>query len=1022
MHRSLVILSLICLTLAARTPAAETPSINFSRDIHPIISENCFACHGPDEKARKAKLRLDTRDGALKTHDDKTPIVPHHPEQSELVHRILTSDPDDHMPPPDSGKKLTPHQIELLQQWIKEGADYTKHWSFQPISDPPVPQVHNPKFVVGNPIDNFILARLEKEHLAQSPEAPREILLRRVTLDLTGLPPTPAELDAFLNDKSPDAYEKVVDRLLANPHYGERMALEWLDAARYADTHGYHIDAGRDMTRWREWVIDAYNNNMPYDEFTVEQLAGDMLPNATLEQKIASGFNRNHMINFEGGAVPEEYHTAYLVDRVNTTGTVWMGLTVACAQCHDHKFDPIKQKEYYQLYALFNNVPEKGLDGNKGNAAPVIKTPTAEQQRQLDSLAAEIRQVEQSLDGPNEVVDAEQLAWEHSANPHQQTLWTLLDAQSLSSKGKSKLEKQPDKSIRATGPNPATETYTLKFAALPTGTTAFRFEVFPDPSLNGKGPGRSNNGNIVLTDFKLLDGDKKPLKLRRASADFAQKDFPASNAIDSNASSGWAIFPEVGKPHHLIVELDKPLASAEPITAVIEFHSQFASHQPGHFRLTSTTSANPHGGAAIPEPIARFLSTPANQRTADQKTQLRHFYRTTLSPTLKPARDHLAELQAKRKEVDDTARTTMVMEEMATPRDTFILTRGQYDKPGEKVTPDVPAALPPLPKGAPHNRLGFARWLVSKDHPLTARVAVNRYWQMYFGTGIVKTAEDFGAQGEFPSHPQLLDYLASRFIQSKWDVKAMQRLIVTSATYRQSSNVTPELVSLDPENRLLARGPRFRLPAEFIRDEALAISGLLNPEIGGASVFPYQPAGLWEELMSRSDGANWTAQTYTPSHGKDLYRRTMYTFWKRTSPPPTLSTFDAPDREVCTVRRSRTNTPLQALVLLNDPTYIESSRKLAERILTEAGPTPQERINFVFRLATARLPNPAEMQVLEQAYERQSARYHGNPGLADKLLHVGESDVHPNLDKPELAAWTMISSIILNLDETVTKG
>jgi hypothetical protein len=1021
MHRSLAILSLACLTLAAQTPAATGP-INFSRDIHPIISENCFACHGPDAEARKAKLRLDTRDGALKTHDDKTPIVPHHPEQSELVRRILTSDPDDHMPPPDSGKSLTPHQIELLQQWIKEGADYTKQWSFQPISDPPVPAVNNPQFIIRNPIDNFILARLEKEKLTQSPEAPRATLLRRVTLDLTGLPPTPAELDAFLNDTSPDAYEKVVDRLLASPHYGERMALEWLDAARYADTHGYHIDAGRDMTRWREWVIDAYNSNMPFDEFTVEQLAGDMLPNATLEQKIASGFNRNHMINFEGGAVPEEYHTAYLVDRVNTTGTVFMGLTVGCAQCHDHKYDPIKQKEFYQLYALFNNVPEKGLDGNKGNAAPFIKTPTRQQQQKLDSLAAEIHQVQQSLGAPNPVIDAEQAAWEKTADIHQQTLWTLLDAAQISSKGGAKLEKQVNKSIRATGPNPRTETYTLKFTAIPAGTTAFRFEVLPDASLNGKGPGRSINGNIVLTDFKLVGADKKPLKLRRASADFAQKDFPPSNAIDTNPATGWAIDPDEGKPHHLIVELDQPLPKEMPLTAVIEFNSRFASHQPGHFRLTSTTSTNPHGGSAIPEPVAKVLSTPAEKRTADDNASLRRFYRTTISPTLKSTRDHLADLQKTRQEVDATCRTTMVMEEMSTPRDTFILTRGQSDKPGEKVTPDVPAALPPLPKGAPHNRLGFARWLVSKDHPLTARVAVNRYWQMYFGAGIVKTAEDFGAQGEFPTHPQLLDYLASRFIQSKWDIKAMQRLIVTSATYRQSSNVTPELVARDPENRLLARGARFRLQAEFIRDEALAISGLLNDEIGGASVFPYQPAGLWEELMSRSDGANWTAQTYTPSHGKDLYRRTMYTFWKRTSPPPTLTTFDAPDREVCTVRRSRTNTPLQALVLLNDPIYIESSRKLAERILTEAGPTPQERINFVFRLATSRLPSPTEMQVLEQAYERQTARYHGNPQLADKLLHVGESGINPQLDKPELAAWTMVSSIILNLDETVTKS
>src|SRR5260221_2375821 len=434
-------------TLIALRAVAAEPPINFSRDIHPILSENCFACHGPDEKARKAKLRLDTQEGAFKKHDDISAIVPAHPEQSEVVRRILTTDPDDHMPPPDSGKKLTPRQIELLKQWIEQGADYTRHWSFQPIKAPPVPQISDLKSQIRNPIDNFILARLQKEGLSPSAEAPKHALLRRVTLDLTGLPPTPKELDAFLADSSPEAYEKVVDRLLANPHFGERMALEWLDAARYADTHGYHIDAGRDMTRWREWVIDAFNHNKPFDQFTVEQLAGDLLPNATFDQQIASGFNRNHMINFEGGAVPEEYHTAYLVDRVNTTSTVFMGLTVGCAQCHDHKYDPIKQREFYQLYALFNNVPEKGLDGNKGNAAPVIKTPTAEQQQKLDAIAAQIKQIEQSLDAPDTQADAAQAAWEETASLHKQTLWTLLDPVEFTSKGGATLEKQVNKSF-----------------------------------------------------------------------------------------------------------------------------------------------------------------------------------------------------------------------------------------------------------------------------------------------------------------------------------------------------------------------------------------------------------------------------------------------------------------------------------------------------------------------------------------------------------------------------------------------
>jgi hypothetical protein len=1024
MHRLTLFLPFLSIAvLAVPSRAADAP-INFSRDIHPILSENCFTCHGPDEKARKAKLRLDTQEGAFKKHDDTTPIVAGHPDQSEVIRRILTSDADDHMPPLDSGKKLKPHQIELLRQWIAQGADYTGHWSFQPIKAPPVPPVADGQ-VVRNAIDNFILARLVKEGLGFSPEAPKAALLRRVTLDLTGLPPTLKELDAFLHDSSPDAYEKVVDRLLANPHYGERMALEWLDAARYADTHGYHIDAGRDMTRWREWVIDAYNGNKPFDQFTVEQLAGDLLPKATLDQQIASAFNRNHMINFEGGAVPEEYHTAYLVDRVNTTGTVWMGLTVACAQCHDHKYDPIKQREFYQLYALFNNVPEKGLDGNKGNAAPVIKTPTAEQTQKLDALAAQLREVESSLDAPDVQADAVQREWEKTAPVNKQTLWTLLDPVEFTSSGGAKLEKQVNKSLRATGPNAATETYTLRLNSLPANTTALRFEVLPDESLNGKGPGRSINGNIVLTEFKLL-ANGKPLKLKKASADFAQKDFPASYAIDGNPATGWAIDPEEGKPHHLIVELDQPLPPGVGVTAVVEFHSRFASHQPGRFRLGATDSANPHGGQAIPDPIVKILSTPVDQRTADAGTQLRRFYRTSISMAFKSARDRIAHLQGEQKQLEDGERTTMVMQEMPAPRDTFILIRGQYDKPGEKVTANTPAFLPPLkiadPARKTPNRLDFAKWLVAPDHPLTSRVAVNRYWQMYFGTGIVKTAEDFGAQGEWPTHPELLDYLASQFMQSHWDIKAMQRLIVTSAAYRQSSNVTPELFAKDPENRLLARGPRVRLPAEFIRDQALAISGLLNDEIGGASVSPYQPAGLWEELMSRSDGANWTAQTYTQSHGKDLYRRTMYTFWKRTSPPPTLSTFDAPDREVCTVRRARTNTPLQALVLLNDPTYLESSRKLAERILTESGPTPEDRITFAFRLATARPPTGNEMQVLRQAYDRQSARYHDHPDLAEKLLKIGESPVSPNLDKPELAAWSMLASIIFNLDETITKG
>jgi hypothetical protein len=843
-------LGMVGLTLAAvvlfvqapaeRKAAADAPAkapIDFDRQILPILSNNCFACHGPDEKKRKKKLRLDVREAAIK----QGVLVPGKAGESEIIDRVASDDSEQRMPPPRTGKRLTQKQIDLLRRWIDEGARWSKHWAFVKPRRPAPPRVKDPAWG-RNPIDAFIAARLEKEGLRPSPEADRTTLLRRVTLDLTGLPPTLAEIDAFLADASPDAYEKVVDRLLASPRYGERMAVDWLDAARFADTHGYHIDSGRDMTRWREWVIGAFNANMPFDRFTIEQLAGDLLPSATLAQKIASGFHRNHMINFEGGAIPEEYHTAYIVDRVNTTATVWLGLTLACAQCHDHKFDPFTQKEYYQLFAFFHNVPENGLDGSKGNAAPFLKTPTAGQLATLTRLSAEIKKVEGRLARPLPEVDATQAFWEKTAAP-----------------------------------------------------------------------------------------DKLPPRIRG------------------------------------------------------------------------------------------ILAVAAPKRTGRQKAELRDFYRTSVLPEFKALHDRLGKLRRAYADLDRKIPTTMVMQEMDRPRDTYLLVRGQYDKKGMKVRAGVPASLSPLPKNAKPNRLGLAQWLVDPKHPLTARVIVNRYWQTYFGTGLVKTAEDFGVQGERPSHPELLDWLATEFIASGWDVKHIGRLIVTSATYRQSSVARRELLGRDPENRLLARMSRLRLPAEFIRDQALAVSGLFWGKIGGASVSPYQPAGLWEELAYRADGKNWTAQTYVQSKGKDLYRRTMYTFWKRTSPPPTLTTFDAPDRETCTVRRSRTNTPLQALVLMNDPTYVEASRKLAERIMAEAASTA-DRIAVAFRLVTARRPRTAEVAVLQRVFKGQLGVYRKDRQKALKLLGVGESKRDAKLDVAELAAWTTVASVLLNLDETVTRG
>jgi hypothetical protein len=808
--------------------AQEPPPVDYNRQIRPLLANHCWKCHGPDAAQRQAGLRLDVRESATAAAESgERPIVPGQPDKSELVRRIKAADAAERMPPADENKPLSATDKDLLRRWIAEGAKYQTHWAFVAPRRPPLPVVRDQHWSRGE-LDTFILSRLDREGLSPSPEAAKPALIRRLTLDLTGLPPTLAEVGALLADERPDAYERLVDRLLTAPRYGERMAVDWLDASRFADTHGYHIDSGRDMTRWREYVIESFNQNLPYDRFTVEQLAGDLLPETgdreqDLRQKLASGFNRNHMINFEGGAIPQEYLNAYIVDRVNTTGTVFLGLTVACTQCHDHKYDPISQREFYQLYAFFNNLPENGLDGRKGNAPPLLSFPTREQQEQLDAVAPEIKALEE------------------------------------------------------------------KIAAAKAG--------------------------------------------------------------------------------------------ADP----------------------------PHDAEAV------------NKLQAE-----------------------LAALNKRQADIRATVSSSMVMQELPQPRETFVLVRGAYDKPGDKVTADVPAFLPPLPKDAPNNRLALARWLVAPEQPLTARVTVNRYWQLFFGTGLVRTAEDFGSQGESPSHPELLDWLAVEFrgrVQGSgfgvqeggdrgqgtgdsrgWNVKQLVRLIVSSATYRQSSHVTPALHSQDPDNRLLARGPRFRLQAEFLRDQALFHSGLLDGRIGGKSVSPYQPPGLWEELMSRADGDNWTAQKYKQDHGVDLYRRTMYTFWKRTCPPPTLATLDAPDRETCTIRRSRTNTPLQALVLLNDPTYVEAARKFAERILADGGHSQGERLSFAFRSVLSRPPSAAELAVLRGVYDQQLARFRAQPASAAELLSVGESPADAALDTAELAAWTMVASLILNTDEALTKG
>ena len=1043
---------LVALPLAggfADEPAAtKNAPVDYNRQIRPLLANNCLACHGSDAAERKATLRLDMRESAIgKAESGELSIVPGKPEASELISRINSTDNDLRMPPPETKKKLTDAEKELLKQWIAEGAKYQTHWAFSAPKKPALPDVKDKSWPRGE-IDFFISARLDASGLKPSREAEKTTLIRRATLDLTGLPPTIAEVDAFLADASPDAYERLIDRLLASPFHGERMAVDWLDASRFADTHGYHIDSGRDMTRWREYVIESFNRGLPYDQFTVEQLAGDLLPETNdpadnLRRKIASGFNRNNMINFEGGAIPQEYLNAYIVDRVNTTGTVFLGLTLGCVQCHDHKFDPLTQKDFYSLYAFFNTLPENGLDGSKGNAAPLMKAPRPGQDQLIAAIASSIADLEKRLVSPLPEVDAAQVKWEASALEDAKNAWQFGEVSEVVSKGGATIKKMPDGSYLAEGKNPDKETYEIRLLLRPERkqVTALRLEALPDDSLPMKGAGRSANGNIVMTGIKIAlrtdakgDGEWLNLPIKAAEADFSQKEYQIGGVLTDNPADGWGIYPEVGKAHQAMFTLTEPLALGSPreIKVTLDFQSQFSQHQIGRFRLAVASVAKPQLTDVLPAEVATALSVAADKRTDAQAAAVKKHYREKVSPEFEKLNEQMARFKKEREDLEKNVPTVMVMQDMPKPRETFVLVRGAYDKPGDKVTPNVPSFLPPLPEGATHNRLALAKWLIDPQHPLMSRVTVNRYWQMFFGMGLVKTSEDFGTQGELPTHPDLLDWLATDFMggtptalrgrEDGWDVKRHIRRIVTCSTYRQSSVITPDLKARDPENRLLARGPRHRLQAEFIRDEALVLGGLLNRKIGGNSVSPYQPAGIWEELASRSDGKNWTAQEYSQSHGEDLYRRTMYTYWKRTAPPPSLMTFDAPDRETCNVRRARTNTPLQALVLMNDPTYVEANRKFAERIIKEGGTSIEERLKFAFRSTLARAPSPAEFAVLRGIYEKQLARFKASPEAAKKLLSVGEASRDESLDVAELAAWSIVASSLMNLDETLTKG
>ena len=1024
----------ICL-LAILAGAADSlraqSKIDFQRQVRPILSNHCFTCHGPDAEKREAGLRLDDRASAIgKTESGATAIVPSDPTASELVKRIFSDTPDHKMPPDSTNRPLSAQQKEVLKAWIAQGAPFDGHWSFTPPHRSAAPAVKDYS-QVRNVVDRFIQARLEAEGIAPNAEATKATLLRRVTLDLTGLPPTLEEIAAFESDHRPGAYERVVDRLLASPRFGERMALDWLDAARFADTNGYHIDNGRDMTRWREWVIDAFNRNKPLDQFIVEQLAGDLLPSPTLDQKIASGFNRNHMINFEGGAIPEEYHNAYIVDRVNTTSTVFLGLTIGCAQCHDHKYDPLTQRDFYQLYAFFYNVPERGLDGNKGNAAPFIRAPREGEGERLKQLTSQLEALKARITQPNPELDDAQAKWESEVQKQEPAVnWRVSEIISAKSRGGATSRTRPDGVIQFGGMNPDQDVYSITLKTGLKKLTGIQIEMLPDDRQNGKGPGRSVNGNVVFTNLSAeLSGEQSTkLKITGAKTAWHQENFQIEKVFDADPQSGWALLPKTGEAHSLRFAVESVNISDESALVKIDLHfeSIFAGHHPSKIKVTLTDAANPLLENAMPTDIAALVRKAQSERRDDEKRKLTTYFRQNHLPTSVAWTAEIAAKEKERADFEAGIATVMVMEEMSTPRETFMLVRGAYDKKSEKVSANVPASLPALAKDAPKNRLGLAQWLIQPQQPLTSRVTANRLWQSFFGIGIVKTSEDFGSQGDPPSHPELLDYLATELTQpdagiEPWDFKHMVRLIVTSAVYRRSSNVTKEQISRDPENRLLARGSRYRLTAEMIRDQALAAAGLLDDRIGGVSVSPYQPPGIWEELASRSDGKNWTAQEYSQSHGRDLYRRTMYTFWKRTAPPPSLMTFDAPDRETCTVRRARTNTPLQALVLWNDPTYVEASRNLAERVL-KSSTEDVSRLQTAFTLLVGRAPKPQEQKVLIDALQKQRAHFGANLEKAKEVIRVGESVASVAIAEPELAAWTLVCSLIMNLDESLSRG
>ncbi|MFO1481779.1 MAG: PSD1 and planctomycete cytochrome C domain-containing protein [Verrucomicrobiaceae bacterium] len=982
--------------LLALAVESRAESVRYNRDIRPILSDNCFACHGPDKANQKGGLRLDVREQAMKpAKSGDVAIVPGDTGKSALIIRIESGDEDEMMPPVKSHKTLTKEQKAKLKQWITEGANYEKHWAFIPPVAAKLPEVK----LAGwprNDIDRFVLSRLEAEGLSPSAEATKEALIRRVTLDLTGLPPTLAEVDAFVSDASPQAFEKVVERLLRSPRYGERMAVDWLDAARYADSNGYQVDRDRELWPWRDWVIRAFNDNKRFDQFTIEQLAGDLLPGASLEQKIATGFHRNHMLNEEGGVLADEFLAEYTADRVETTAAVWLGQTFNCARCHDHKYDPFTQRDFYSMKAFFHNIPEKGVgiysNPIRINAPPFVKLPAPEIEARITALHAKVKAVNDRLAALTGKSAAGVDAWAGRV-ASASVRWEPVKL-SAASGGDQPPHLDTSTNTLDVGPQETRQNNIKITASVPKGrVTALRFECGTTAS---------------AASFQWSELTVGKLKLRAATLGDSLTAAEAEKVLDRDRKTKAVLSITPARPVSAVFEVE-PGAMTEDLIITIGVEN---AGGPSRWRVFA---ADVEKDLLVPANVIAAAKKDTARRTAAERRLLADF-RSSQQPEHRMLKDELAALNKQIAAAEGEIPTTLVMEEMKEPRQTFILMRGAYDKPGELVTAATPAVLPALDKDLPHNRLGLARWLISPGNPLTARVTVNRFWQQVFGSGLVKTSEDFGAQGAQPSHPELLDWLALEFIRSGWDVKHLMKLMVTSATYRQSSQFTVRASQTDPENRLLWRGPHFRLMGEFIRDQALAAGDLLVEKIGGPSVKPYHPPGIYEQVTA-GNGYN----VYVPGKGDDLHRRSLYTYWKRSVPHPAMLLFDAPFRETCTLRRPRTNTPLQALNLLNDPTYVEAARFLGQRMMRDGGSSLDSRLIHGFRLLLSRQPKPQELMVLRTAWERARKGFQTDPEAAKSLLAVGDARSDVPFDSTELAAFTLVASTLFNLDEAVTK-